>query len=223
MKIAISRCLLGDKVRYDGKHQYHSGVYHVMQHKEVDVIPVCPEVAIGLGVPRPPIHLVGNANKPSLQVIQNKQDISETMLTFSKEWIHQYDLDGVILKSRSPSCGLKQVKVLQRESYQRRGTGIFAAVVLEHLPFIPVREEKELNTHVNRNLFIQQVRLYHVWKTLMHTGDRRNLQKLFLSVRPILNPADIRYFRSRVKYAKNNNRRQVATELLLSAYINLLI
>jgi len=144
IRLGVSSCLLGAEVRYDGDHKrdrYISGVLGEF----FDWIPVCPEVEIGLGVPRPPIQLVHGGDDPRLVEVESGEDLTERMESFARQKVAELQragLDGFILKSRSPSCGLEGVEVIHVDrSSTADGVGIFARILAEKWRDLPLAEE----------------------------------------------------------------------------------
>ena len=144
IRLGISSCLLGAKVRYDGGHKHDRYITDVLG-EWLEWVPVCPEFEIGLGVPRPTIQLQRGNPEPQLV-----EPISGEVLTKRMEdhaarrlaEIEEFGLDGFILKSRSPSCGLEGVDVFDADrSSTKDGVGIFARVLAQRWPGLPVAEE----------------------------------------------------------------------------------
>lgn len=169
--IGISSCLLGEKVRFDGQHQLHSYIEQTLG-KYFEFHSFCPEVAIGLGIPRRPIRLVaseGNVHcvssvDESLDYTQDLIDIGEQQ----RDW--QSQLCGYILKKSSPSCGMERVKVYDGSRPRRDGVGIYAGTLLKNFPNLPVEEEGRLGDSVLRENFIQRVYVTSRWRGLEREG-----------------------------------------------------
>jgi len=166
IKIGISSCLLGNVVRYDAKHKRDDLIVEILL-PDYELVAFCPEVAIGMGVPRPPMHLV---RKPDGRV--HALDIQDHQLDFTERlgaYAHQVcdsqltGICGYIFKTKSPSCGLDSVKIhtQNRDVESRDGKGIFAAVVQKKLPDLPVIDEQMFRNTNCRNAFLQQVKRYH--------------------------------------------------------------
>ena len=175
--IGLSACLLGQQVRYNGGHKRNDGILNQLGPNVV-WIPVCPEVELGLGVPREPIHLVrplGPVHRealPRLLGVQSRRDISKPMRAFADARVATLasePLAGYILKAKSPSCGLRGVEVhadpsepssasLSTEHHAR---GLFAAALIARFPDLPIVEEHELNHPQARKTFLDRVRDYH--------------------------------------------------------------
>jgi len=172
IRLGISSCLLGQRVRYDGNHK-HDGFITGTLGRFFELVPVCPEVAIGLGVPRPPIRLVGTAAAPRAVGIDNPAlDVTDKLAVYGRRMARDLDdISGYIFKSRSPSCGMEPVKVYQRGGMPaRHGRGIYAAAFLAARPGLPAEEEGRLNDPRLRENFIERVFSYRRWQTLDAAG-----------------------------------------------------
>lgn len=182
-KIAISSCLLGHKVRYDGQHTLDQWLVNVLG-KEVDLIPICPEVAMGLSIPREPIHIVidHHGNK-RLRSIKSNEDFTVQIAETSKKICSELDLkkiSGVILQKKSPSCGVERLKNYNENHEQihtqidKNKRGFFADYVLTHYPLLPVIESGRLYDQGEKELFFRYVYLYSFFQEL--DGSMRALQ-----------------------------------------------
>lgn len=170
IRLGISSCLLGQRVRYDGKHKRDAYIAGILA-RDFEFVPVCPEVAIGLGVPRAPIELVGAASAPrALGVEDPALDVTRPLAAHGRRMARALpDISGYIFKSRSPSCGI--AKVVVRGSGQRTGaSGIYAAAFMAARPLLPVEDEDRLKDAQVRENFIQRVRVYHRWQQLLAQG-----------------------------------------------------
>ena len=172
-KIGVSACLLGHQVRYDGGHKRNAFLIEDLE-KHVEFVPVCPETAIGLGIPRPPIRLVGNPDNPRvLGVADSTLDVTDRLHDYAESQIESFqNLSGFILKKDSPSCGMERVKVYYKTGTQatRKGIGAFARVLMQRLPLLPVEEEGRLNDAVLRENFINRIYVYQRWQHLLADG-----------------------------------------------------
>jgi uncharacterized protein YbgA (DUF1722 family)/uncharacterized protein YbbK (DUF523 family) len=171
--IGISACLLGHQVRYDGGHKRDGFIADTLQ-EYIEYLPLCPETGIGLGVPRPTIRLVGEPDNPRLLgVADPSSDFTLQMHAYSLQQTTRLGhLSGYILKKDSPSCGMSRVKVYSKQGThaQRKGSGIFAKLLMEQLPHMPVEEEGRLNDAVLRENFINRIYVYHRWHQLRQQG-----------------------------------------------------
>lgn len=138
-----------------------------------ELVPVCPEVAIGLGVPREPIHLVGSAQSPRAVGTRNTVlDVTEPLAEYGRQMAWELrDISGYLFKSKSPSCGTKHVKIHGRSGSSRRiGRGIYAAEIMRENPLLPVEEEGRLNEPMRREGFVERLYAYWRWQRLMEAG-----------------------------------------------------
>lgn len=158
--IGVSTCLLGKKVRYDGDHSQDPFLTGTLG-QQVEYIPVCPEVECGLPVPREAMHLEGDPDSPRLMTIATRQDMTDRLETWARHRVaelEKHNLSGFIFKSRSPSCGMEQVKLYNEEgAFLLKGIGLFARIFMEHFPLLPVADETRLNDPHLREHFIKLV------------------------------------------------------------------
>jgi uncharacterized protein YbgA (DUF1722 family)/uncharacterized protein YbbK (DUF523 family) len=171
IRIGISSCLLGRKVRYDGGHKRDEFLVDTFG-RFVEWVPVCPELEMGLGVPREPIRLVAGSGRSETRLVGVKSGTDHTaaMGSYSKRRLDELeplDLCGYVLKKDSPSCGLMRVKVWNRHGMAAKsGRGLFAEALVERFPHLPVEEEGRLSDPRLRENFIERVFAYARLKTL---------------------------------------------------------
>ena len=137
--LAVSECLLGSAVRWDGDDNGDVWPRRVVQ-RLFDLIGLCPEVGIGLGVPRAPIRLVGEAASPRAKLMgRAPSDITAQLEQFAGRMAGTLaQVDGYVFADRSPSCGLAGVKVHAADGrFRREGRGVYAAAVLRAQPALP--------------------------------------------------------------------------------------
>jgi len=174
IRVGVSSCLLGNEVRYDGDHRFDRFVAEALG-QWVSWVPVCPEVEIGLGVPRPPIRLEGRPEDPHLVEPGSGADLTGRMRAWAEaraDTLKALGLDGFVLKSRSPSCGPRRVKVLIEDGrVVRRGVGLFAGALAERWPDLPVEEEGQLVDPAVRENFVERLLCRHRWRTLFPLGS----------------------------------------------------
>lgn len=170
VRIGISRCLLGDGVRYDGGHKRDAFLTDVLG-QFVEWVPVCPEVEAGLGTPREAMRLVGHDEGPRLITIKHGTDHTDTLTRFSERRVRELDaldLSGYVFKKDSPSCGIERVRLYNPHGMPtRNGVGLFARAFMDRFPLIPVEEEGRLNDPVLRENFIERMFCYRRWRDLM--------------------------------------------------------
>jgi uncharacterized protein YbgA (DUF1722 family)/uncharacterized protein YbbK (DUF523 family) len=178
IKLGISSCLLGEKVRYDGGHKLDHFLKDTLG-KFVEWVPVCPEVESGLPVPREAMRLVGSPESPRLVKIRSGDDYTDRMLTWAGKRLsalEKEDLCGFIFKSKSPSSGMSGVKVYGPSGIpSRSGSGIFARAFMDKFRFTPAEDEGRLNDPGLRENFIERVFVYKRWKDLRKKSSLRNL------------------------------------------------
>ncbi len=170
IRLGVSSCLLGNNVRYDGRHKRDDFIADTLA-RYVELVPLCPEVAIGMGVPRPPIQLVGDATAPRARgVTDERLDVTRALSEVGLDMAREHgDISGYVFKSRSPSCGVDEVPL--QGSTQRRGVrGIYAAAIMAALPGLPVTQEEDLRDPLLRENFLQRVLVYHRWQQLTAQG-----------------------------------------------------
>jgi uncharacterized protein YbbK (DUF523 family)/uncharacterized protein YbgA (DUF1722 family) len=160
VRVGISSCLLGEQVRYDGGHKRDAFLTEALG-RHVEFVPLCPEVEIGLGVPRPTLHLARRGEEVRMVVSDSGEDLTERMRPWARaaaERIARAELDGYVLKRSSPSCGMERVKVYDENGVpSRSGRGLFAEALLERLPLLPVEEEGRLRDARLREHFVARV------------------------------------------------------------------
>jgi uncharacterized protein YbgA (DUF1722 family)/uncharacterized protein YbbK (DUF523 family) len=173
--IGISGCLLGQNVRYDGGHQRDSYITGTLS-EYFDFQTFCPEVEIGLGTPRPAIHLIKIDNAVRCVGIKDPEmDVTDRLRSHAENQkdLHA-DLCGYILKKGSPSCGMERVKVYVGSQAHKDGAGIYAQEMMRLNPLLPVEEEGRLGDAGLRENFIQRVYVLYRWKTMLAEGLTQN-------------------------------------------------
>lgn len=175
-RIAVSACLIGQEVRFNGGHKA-SRLCNEILSEHFDFVPVCPEVAIGLGVPRAPIRLVGDPADPQAVCSRDPGlDLSGPLRAYGQQMAKDLDdICGYIFMHKSPSCGLERVKVYQANGYPapEGGRGLFAAAFCEQRPDLPVEEDGRLCDPVLRENFITRVYAYADWQQVIAAGVSR--------------------------------------------------
>ena len=160
IRLGISSCLMGEKVRYDGTHKLESLILENLG-KNVEFVSVCPEKECGWGIPRDPVRLEGEPGCPRIVTIKTGRDYTESLTAWARRRVldlEQEKLSGFIFKSRSPSCGMQQVMVYsERRDAANKGTGIFAKIFMQHFPLIPAEDNDRLYDPAIRNIFIKRI------------------------------------------------------------------
>lgn len=166
-RIAISACVMGDEVRYNGGHKRHRWVTDELA-PFVEFQKFCPEFEIGLGVPRETIRLVDSHGDGVVQAVSHSGDnnVTEPMLALADQYAAgAADWDAVIFMHKSPSCGMKDVKLYGPKGIPNETTsGLFAGRLRTHLPCLPMEEAGRLNDHQIREHFLTRVYVQHRWR-----------------------------------------------------------
>ena len=170
LRVGISMCLLGEKVRYDAGHKKDSFVTGILA-KYFEWVPVCPELDVGMGVPREPVRLIGPPGNPRMVGTESGTDWTSRMRDYAAKkarGLAKSDLSGFIFKSGSPSCGMERVRVYAKSGIPaKNGTGLFAEAVLREYSVLPAEEEGRLQDPGLRENFIERVFAYHRLRRLL--------------------------------------------------------
>jgi uncharacterized protein YbgA (DUF1722 family)/uncharacterized protein YbbK (DUF523 family) len=140
----------------------------------VEFLPVCPEVEIGLGVPRDPIRIIEKQKKRYLLQPSTDRDVSQQMSSFSQQFLsEQHNIDGFLLKSQSPSCGTRDVKIYPAVTHSaaiRREAGFFGEHVLAQFPFLAVEDELRLQNPVIRQHYFTKIFTFANFRKIKETA-----------------------------------------------------
>lgn len=181
-KLIISKCLNSEKCRFDGQG-YDDKVISLLRDY-VDIETVCPETSIGLSIPRNPLRIEKDSDVNRLIEAKSNVDYTYQMCEFAEEFINGMDdIDGFILKSRSPSCGIKDVKVYpksQKCSISKNATGIFSSKVIEKISNIPIENEGRLKNYNIRDEFLTKIFTINDFKCTDSILDFHNKNILLL-------------------------------------------
>jgi uncharacterized protein YbgA (DUF1722 family)/uncharacterized protein YbbK (DUF523 family) len=172
IQIGISSCLLGNEVRFDGGHKHSRYITNTLG-LYFDFVPFCPEVAIGLGIPRPPIQLVQIGGALRVRGVREpERDVTDDLVSYGRQVAQQLQgVSGYLFKKGSPSCGIERVKIYGDKGMPvDRGPGMFAGTIMELLPELPVEEEGRLMDPVLRENFVERVFVYARWQELVEQG-----------------------------------------------------
>lgn len=163
VKICVSSCLLGEAVRYDGTAIYQPMITERLAER-FELVSFCPEVGVGMTVPRPPIQrvIIGGQVR-LLRVEEPSFDLMDRMYQFTQQSIKPLsDMGGFIFKSRSPSCGLSGVKLFNKErAVVAQGEGAFAEVIRRVFSKLPMVEECDLTNQQQIDRFADLVEQYY--------------------------------------------------------------
>jgi uncharacterized protein YbgA (DUF1722 family)/uncharacterized protein YbbK (DUF523 family) len=219
VRIGISACLLGRKVRYDGGHKHDRYLTDTLG-QYFEWVPVCPEVELGLPVPRPTLRLERHGGQLRMVMPAEGRDLTEPMRSYARSRaaaLEAENLSGYLLKKDSPSCGMDRVKVFQGEGQapDRKGRGLFAEAILTRFPNLPVEEEGRLHDPSLRENWVTRVFAYHrlrsLWTGRWTVGDLvrfHTAHKLLLLAH---SPKEYRELGRLVAAAKTCGRRELRT------------
>lgn len=156
--VAVSACLLGHAVRYDGQHKYAHLLVKELEH-HCQLIALCPEVEIGLGIPRAKIQLtqVGSTIKV-LKTDEMNVDVATNLATYARKFVNQYSLSGMVLQDKSPSCGIGNVNLFSESGKKiGLGTGAFASAIIKLLPSLQVVQASQLHNKIDIQTFLKKI------------------------------------------------------------------
>jgi uncharacterized protein YbgA (DUF1722 family)/uncharacterized protein YbbK (DUF523 family) len=176
IRLGISSCLLGQKVRYDGGQKLDHFITETLG-KFVEFVPVCPEVECGLGIPREAMHLAAAPDGPRLVTVRTGVDHTERMRAWARKRVvelEQEDLCGFIFKSDSPSSGMERVKIYSPKGMaDKTGVGLFAQEFMQYFPLLPVEEEGRLHDPGLRENFLESLFTMKRWRETLALGTKR--------------------------------------------------
>lgn len=174
IQIGISACVIGEKVRYDGGHKNSAFCSDILRNF-VSYVPVCPELAIGMGTPRPAIRLM-KTDAGDIRLVNNKDrsiDFTDKMLAFTDAKLSSLEhLSGYIVCAKSPSCGMERVRLVNEkgELQGKIATGLFTRQLMQKYPWLPVEEDGRLLDFELRENFITRVYAIYAWQQQMKDG-----------------------------------------------------
>lgn len=177
--VVVSRCLGFSKCRYNGDIINDKFVEKLKEH--VNYITVCPEADIGLGIPRDPVRLVLENEKIDIYQPASGNVYTKEMEEYSKEILKPLDeVHGFILKGRSPSCGIKDVKIYlgkEKSVGSIKGTGLFASYVMQKYPYTAIEEEGRLTNYNIREHFLTKLYTFFRFQVVKNTNSMKELVK----------------------------------------------
>lgn len=223
--IAVSACLLGEAVRYDGGHRRDRFIADVLP-RAAEVISICPEAEIGMGTPRPPIELVSTEQGIRLQPVaqpasgESPRDYTAAMKQFALDRLARLKatpVDGFVLKRGSPSCGFEQVKVRQSDgSVERTGRGVFADAVRTAHRWVPFSGEDRLQTEHQQQDFLIRIGLHFRLRLLFSEPvSRHAMIEFHQREKPFiqrLNRATFKRLQSLIENADHDSPAKIADE-----------
>ena len=170
LRVGISSCLLGEEVRWDGGHKRDCFLTNVLA-PYVEWVPVCPEVEVGMGIPREPVHLVRRSDEIRMLGTKSGRDWTRLMKSWAERRaraLGRLGLCGYVLKKGSPSCGMERVEVhSEKDTPKKDGRGLFAEALCRQHPALPVEEEGRLQDATLRENFIGRMFAYRRLRSLL--------------------------------------------------------
>ena len=170
-RLAVSSCLLGERVRYDGKEKRVAWLAE-LSSAQVEIVPICPEVGAGMPVPRPPIQIALDQGVLRLRVVDEGTDCTDQVDEFVQRQLQVLEaqpIDGYLFKSRSPSCGLRDTPYFSsalKSPALGMGSGVWAAKVAASFATIPLADENQLVEEDAQQAFLEQVRAHWVRRSV---------------------------------------------------------
>ncbi len=178
IRLGVSACLLGEKVRFDGGHKLDRFLTETLG-RFVEFVPICPEVEMGLPTPRETLRLVGDEEDQRLVFSKSGEDITEKMTAWAQQRVAELEdegLCGFIFKSKSPSSGMERVKLYDRNGVpNKQGVGLFARAFMTHFPLLPVEEDGRLHDPRLRENFIETIFTLKRWREAVAVGQTRGV------------------------------------------------
>jgi uncharacterized protein YbgA (DUF1722 family)/uncharacterized protein YbbK (DUF523 family) len=177
-KVVVSRCLGFDHCRYNGNIISSPIVAKLTEY--VDFLPVCPEVEIGLGTPRSPVRIILENGEQRLVQSASGRDLTEVMEEFCTDYLDfTGDVDGFILKYRSPSCGIKDVKVYPTAALKSgaigKTSGFFGGAVLKKFPYLAIEDEGRLRNARIKEHFMTRIFMLAAFRKVKSEGRMKDL------------------------------------------------
>ncbi|MEP0828957.1 MAG: DUF1722 domain-containing protein, partial [bacterium] len=226
-RVVVSKCLGFEAVRYNGAIIPCEFVDRL--RGTVDFFPVCPEMEIGLGTPRDPIHIARRGNKDILIQPATGRDLTESMNRFSEKFLRSLtDVDGFILKSRSPSCGIKEVKIhsnKEKSPAVGKGPGFFGGKVLDSYPGLAIEDEGRLLNLKIREHFLTRIFAFAAFREIRKSGSMGQLVQFQAQNKLLLMSYSQKEMRLLGKIVANHEKQpfeKVATEYALHLQMALL-
>ncbi|MEZ8140462.1 hypothetical protein A1OO_14185 [Enterovibrio norvegicus FF-33] len=165
IKLGVSACVIGDNVRFDSGHKRNQFICEQLS-PFIEFVPVCPEVGIGLPVPRPTIRLLDRGDEIGIRLVETKNadvDHTEKMEAFSRkkaDHLATMDLCGYVVCAKSPTCGMERVKVYRENGYvsaEKIGVGLYTKQLMKRMPWLPIEEDGRLHDPVLRENFVFRI------------------------------------------------------------------
>ncbi len=216
--VVVSKCLGFAHCRYDGQTIENPFVPRFQEFMEFR--PICPEVEIGLGIPRKPIRIVTVEGKNRLYQPATERDVTQAMETFVENFLNSLtEVDGFFLKTRSPSCGTQDVKIypgFDNVSRTFKGSGFFGGEVLKRFDGLPVEDEGRLRNFTIRENFLTKLFTFARLRDVKKSGSIKALIDFHTTHKLMLMGYNQTQMRILGKIAANQE--QNGFEAVISAY-----
>lgn len=225
IRLGISSCLLGEKVRFDGGHKHDRFLTETLG-RYVEYVPVCPEVELGLPIPRETLRLVGEPESQRLVFSKSGEDITDQMKAWAQKRVAELEkenLCGFVFKSKSPSSGMERVKLYDANGVPvSKGVGLFAQAFMQHFPLLPVEEDGRLHDPRLRENFIEIIFTLKRWRQILAAGKTvGNLVDFHTRHKLLLLSHSTEIYRQMGKLVANPGKTDIET--LYGSYLALLM
>ena len=182
IRVGISSCLLGEKVRYDGQHKLDRYLRDTLG-RFIEWYPVCAETECGMPCPREAMNLYGMLDNPQLITVNTGQNLTKQMndwITVKLREIKANDLSGFVLKKKSPSCALYDAKIYDKNNIPySKVSGLFAKALSVNFPLIPLEDGSKLHNPAIRDNFIESIIVYSRWQEMIKQPLQKNSLEIF--------------------------------------------
>jgi uncharacterized protein YbgA (DUF1722 family)/uncharacterized protein YbbK (DUF523 family) len=210
--VVVSKCIEFAACRYNGMMIPSPVVKLLKAH--VDFMPVCPEVDIGLGVPRKPIRIVAAGGERRLVQPETDRDVTDEMKRFTEAYLGSIgSVDGFILKFRSPSCGIKDVKIYSsaaKGASAGKGAGFFGGEVVSLFPHLAIEDEGRLKNYKIREHFLTRLFALAAFRRVKVLGSMRELVRFHTDNKLLLMAYSQKALRSLGRTVANPGKRPVS-------------
>jgi uncharacterized protein YbgA (DUF1722 family)/uncharacterized protein YbbK (DUF523 family) len=216
--IVISKCIEFDFCRYNAQIIRSEFVKKLQPH--VHFISICPEVEINLGIPRSPVRVVLLNGRKELIQPETGKNVTQKIHDFSNKFLgNSNDIDGFILKSKSPSCGLKDVKIyntIEKSAAINRDSGLFGEAVLSNFPYLAIEDEARLRNASIREHFLKKIYTFARFRTVYESQDINQLIKFQSENKFLLMSYSQKYLKQLGKIVANKEKKSISK--LLNEY-----
>ncbi len=208
-RVVASKCLGFARCRWNGLTIQDEFVDRL--GKYVDYITVCPEVEIKLGVPRDPVRVVVTNGELRMMQPATAKDLTDKMIAFCSKYLDALtDVDGFILKSRSPSCGMKEVRIypsIEKSAALRKGSGFFATAVLKKFSMLPLEDEGRIRNFTIREHFLRRLFTIARFRMIKKTQKMKDIVQFQAENKFLLMAYNQKEFRTMGRIVANHERK----------------